>query len=87
MDAMTARALRQRYLEGDASQDKIILYLLFLKKQPMKTASVQERYQNDVRPGQNSALLKLTNCKTILLDDSAPRTIPKGNSGEAYFEV
>ena len=51
-------------------------YLLFLKKQPMKTASVQERYQNDVRPEQNSALLKLTNGKTILLDDSAPRIIP-----------
>jgi ferric-dicitrate binding protein FerR (iron transport regulator) len=162
MDAMTARALLQRYLDGDASQEEIILieqwyhqmagtgeqvgeedgvwkweegerqrlettmerrllekinlnppaavppvhenvvrettpmyrtmgrlavavvllmvvtgtYLLLLKKQPMKTASVQERYQNDVRPGQNSALLKLTNGKTILLDDSAPRTIP-----------
>jgi len=36
---------------------------------------VQERYQNDVRPEQNSALLKLTNGKAILLDDSAPRTI------------
>jgi transmembrane sensor len=154
MDLITARDLLQRYLEGDASQDEIILveqwyqqmagtgvwnweederqrletamerrlleqinpkppealpppgervvrgiaprqrtmmrlavaavlltvvtgtYLLFLKRQPLKTASVEERYQNDVRPGRNSALLRLTNGKTILLDDSAPRTIP-----------
>jgi len=154
MDLITARDLLQRYLEGDASQDEIILveqwyqqmagagvwnweederqrletamerrlleqinrkppealppaseivvrgivpmhrtmrrlamaavlltvvtgtYLLFLKRQPLKTASVEERYQNDVRPGRNSALLRLTSGKTILLDDSAPHTIP-----------
>ena len=149
MDQITARDLLQRYLEGDANQDEILLveqwyqhlleageftwadgemesranviegrilaqiasqrdegpaiqpigrsialtrrilsvaavlltvvagtYLLFLKRQPLKTASVEERYQNDVQPGRNSALLKLTNGKTILLDDSAPHTIP-----------
>jgi transmembrane sensor len=149
MDQITARDLLQRYLEGDANQDEILLveqwyqhlleageftwadgemdsranviegrilaqiasqrdegpaiqpigrsitltrrilsvaavlltvvtgtYLLVLNKQPLKTASVEERYKNDVRPGRNSALLELTNGKTILLDDSAPHTIP-----------
>ena len=57
------------------------IWLLLVRKAPQEIASVSQRYRNDVGPGRNSAVLTLASGKTILLDDSAPRTI--GRQGNA----
>jgi ferric-dicitrate binding protein FerR (iron transport regulator) len=57
------------------------IWLLVVRKAPREIASISQRYRNDVRPGRNAAVLTLAGGKTIVLDDSAPRTI--GRQGNA----
>jgi transmembrane sensor len=152
MDAIAAKALLQRYLEGDASQEEMIMleqwyqqlvdagewnweegekdqlgaamearllrrigsggtasprigalrltlrrlsvaailllaiagvWLLFTRKASQPLASLQQRYRNDVKPGRNAALLTLAGGRTVVLDDSAPKTI--GRQGNAVI--
>jgi len=56
-------------------------WLLFTRKASQRVASLQQRYRNDVKPGRNAALLTLAGGKTVVLDDSAPKTIGRqGNT-------
>jgi ferric-dicitrate binding protein FerR (iron transport regulator) len=70
------------------------IWLLYVRRSPREIASVSQRYRNDVGPGRNAAVLTLAGGKTIVLDDSAPRTIGRqGNavvlndSGQLAYEV
>jgi transmembrane sensor len=70
------------------------VWLLVVRRGPREIASVSQRYRNDVGPGRNAAVLTLAGGKTILLDDSAPRTIGRqGNavilndSGQLVYQV
>jgi transmembrane sensor len=57
------------------------VWLLAVRRGSREIASVSQRYRNDVGPGRNAAVLTLAGGKTIVLDDSAPRTIgQQGNS-------
>jgi ferric-dicitrate binding protein FerR (iron transport regulator) len=57
------------------------IWLLLVRKTPRELAPISQRYRNDVGPGRNAAVLTLAGGKTIVLDDSAPRTI--GRQGNA----
>ncbi|HLZ89344.1 MAG TPA: FecR family protein, partial [Puia sp.] len=158
MDAIAAKALLQRYLEGNASQEEMIIveqwyqqlvdvgewtwaegereqlqaamearllqriasprigakwlilrrlsaaailllavasvWVLITRRTQQPLASMSQRYRNDVRPGRNAAVLTLAGGKTIVLDDSAPKTIgAQGNtvilndSGQLVYEA
>jgi transmembrane sensor len=70
------------------------VWLLVVRRGSRELASVSQRYLNDVGPGRNAAVLTLAGGKTILLDDSAPRTIGRqGNavvlndSGQLVYKV
>jgi transmembrane sensor len=57
------------------------IWLFFVRKAPQEIASVSQRYRNDVRPGRNAAVLTLAGGRTVVLDDSAPKTIGRqGNT-------
>jgi transmembrane sensor len=57
------------------------IWLLFVRKAPRELAPISQRYRNDVGPGRNAAVLTMAGGKTIVLDDSAVRTI--GQQGNA----
>jgi transmembrane sensor len=70
------------------------VWLLVVRRGSREIASVSQRYRNDVGPGRNAAVLTLAGGRTILLDDSAPRTIGRqGNavvlndSGQLVYQV
>ena len=57
-------------------------WLLLSRRTPPPLASVKERYHNDVDPGRNAAVLTLAGGKTVVLDDSAPRSIGRQGGTE-----
>ena len=57
------------------------IWLLSVRRAPRGIAPMSQRYRNDVGPGRNAAVLTLAGGKTIVLDDSAVRTI--GQQGNA----
>ena len=57
------------------------IWLLFIRRAPRDIPPISQRYRNDIRPGRNAAVLTLAGGNTIVLDDSAPRTI--GRQGNA----
>ena len=70
------------------------IWLLFVRRTPRDIPPISQRYRNDIRPGRNAAVLTLAGGNTIVLDDSAPRTIGRqGNAvvlndrGELMYKV
>jgi len=46
-------------------------YFFFLNKQQKKIAKVEQKYNNDIAPGKNGAILKLSGGQEIVLDSAA----------------